>query len=100
MKYSSRVAVIIAGSVAAVGAAAPAMAATAAPPAMPPMSLNGGLTHIVEQSPLLNGGSGNVVKDAAETAMQLNSIKGQAPERILKTAAGATPMLGGISVGG
>ncbi|QDY78741.1 hypothetical protein [Streptomyces qinzhouensis] len=100
MKYSSRVAAVIAGSVAVVGAAATAAtAATAAPSAMPPMSLNGGLTHIVEQSPLLNGGSGNAVKDVADTAMELNSIKGQAPERILKTAAGATPMLGGISIG-
>ncbi|MGV9314731.1 hypothetical protein ACWDR0_21470 [Streptomyces sp. NPDC003691] len=98
MKYSSRVAAVIAGSVAVVGAAA--SAATAAPSAMPPMSLNGGLTQLVEQSPLLNGGSGNVVKDVADTAMQLNSVKGQAPERILQTAAGATPMLGGISVGG
>ncbi|MEU9604756.1 hypothetical protein [Streptomyces sp. NPDC048057] len=97
MKYS-RVAAVIAGSVAAVGAASPAMAA--APSAMPPMSLNGGLAHVVNETPLLNGGSGNVVKDAADTAFELNSIKGQAPERVLKTAGQLTPMLGGISVGG
>ncbi|MFE0426489.1 hypothetical protein [Streptomyces sp. NPDC058953] len=96
MKYA-RVAALVVGSVAAVGAAAPASAAT--PPAMPPMSLNGGLNHVVGEMPLLNGGSGNAVKDVADTAMQLNSVKGQAPEKVLKTAAGATPMLGGISLG-
>ncbi|MEU3601502.1 hypothetical protein ABZ714_22690 [Streptomyces sp. NPDC006798] len=98
MKYA-RVAALVVGSVAAIGAAGPATAATATPSAMPPMSLNGGLNQIVSETPLLNGGSGNAVKDVADTAMQLNSFKGQAPEKVLQTAAGATPMLGGISLG-
>ncbi|GGZ18142.1 hypothetical protein GCM10010387_08220 [Streptomyces inusitatus] len=97
MKYT-RVAAIIAGSVAALGAASPAMAATTS--GMPPMSLNGGVNQLVSQSPLLNGGSGNVVKDVADTAMELNQVKGDAPQSALKTAGAATPLLGGIELGG
>ncbi|MGW4029961.1 hypothetical protein ACWEFL_11665 [Streptomyces sp. NPDC004838] len=93
-----RVAAIIAGSVAAIGAASPAMAAT--PPAMPPMSLNGGLDHALSSTPLLNGGSGNVVNDVATTATEVNSVRGDAPQQALKTAAALTPMLGGVQLGG
>ncbi|MGW6458594.1 hypothetical protein ACWF94_22220 [Streptomyces sp. NPDC055078] len=97
MKYT-RVAAVIAGSVAALGVASPAMAANA--PAMPPMSLNGGLAEATAATPLLNGGSGNVVKDVVDTATSLNNVRGDVPEHALKTAASLTPMLGGISMGG
>ncbi|MFI1398416.1 hypothetical protein [Streptomyces sp. NPDC020681] len=96
MKYT-RVAAIIVGSVAAMGAASPALAATTAP--MPPMSLNGGLADTLPSAPLPNG-SESVVTDAADTAMNLNNIKGDVPQQVLKTAAGLTPLLGGVELGG
>ncbi|MFI6287051.1 hypothetical protein ACIBCM_20265 [Streptomyces sp. NPDC051018] len=96
MKYS-RVAAVIVGSVTAIGAAAPAMAAT--PSAMPPMSLNGGLAHTLSSTPLLNGGSGNVVQDAATTAIDLNNVRGDAPQQVLKSAGELTPLLGGVELG-
>ncbi|MEU0985397.1 hypothetical protein [Streptomyces sp. NPDC005953] len=96
MKYT-RVAAIIAGSVAALGAASPAMAATSG---MPPMSLNGGLAHAVSETPLLNGGSGDAVKDVADTATGLNQVKGDAPQHVLRTASELTPLLGGVELGG
>ncbi|MFI1868215.1 hypothetical protein [Streptomyces jumonjinensis] len=96
MKYT-RVAALIAGSLAAVGAASPAMAAPA--PGMPPMSLNGGLTQAISQTPLLNGGSGDAVKDVADTAAGLNQVKGDAPQNALKTVGQVTPLLGGVELG-
>jgi hypothetical protein len=97
MKYSTKVAAVIAGSVAALGVAAPAMAASSA---MPPMSLNGGLTEAVGSTPLLNGGSGDVVKDTVQTATELNNVRGDVPQQALKGAGSLTPMLGGVSLGG
>ncbi|WP_406272709.1 hypothetical protein OHT93_23985 [Streptomyces sp. NBC_00191] len=96
MKYL-RVAAIVAGSVAAMGAASPAMAATT--PSMPPMSLNGGLAQAVSQTPLLDG-SGSVVSDVADTAADVNGVKGDAPQQAMKTAGELTPMLGGVELGG
>ncbi|MFI1013838.1 hypothetical protein [Streptomyces sp. NPDC020965] len=98
MKYT-RVAAIVAGSVAALGAASPAMAMDTTQAALP-TSLNGGLAHATSQMPLLNGGSGNVVKDVADTATELNSVKGQAPQDALRAAGALTPMLGGVMLGG
>ncbi|WP_405998843.1 hypothetical protein [Streptomyces sp. NBC_00829] len=95
MKYS-RVAAIVAGSVVALGAASPAMAA---PTAMAPMSLNGGLTDALGSAPLLNGNQ-NVVGEATRTATDLNNVRGDAPEAVLKTATGLTPMLEGVEFGG
>ncbi len=97
MRYS-KVAAIIVGSVAAVGAASPAMAASTE--AMPPMSLNGGLDKTLATTPVLDGGNGNAVNQATDTVMDLNNVKGDAPQALLKTAAGATPLLGGIELGG
>lgn len=94
MKYT-RVAAIIAGSVAALGAASPAMASTSGMPT----SLNGGIAHAVSETPLLNGGSGDAVKDVADTATGLNNIKGDAPEHVLRTAGELTPLLGGVELG-
>ncbi|MGW1496688.1 hypothetical protein [Streptomyces sp. NPDC002402] len=96
MKYL-RVAAIVAGSVAAMGAASPAMAATT--PSMPPMSLNGGLAQALSQTPLLDG-SGSVVSDVADTAAGVNGVKGDAPQQAMKTAGELTPMLGGVELGG
>ncbi|MER5767655.1 hypothetical protein [Streptomyces sp. NPDC001985] len=96
MKYT-RVAAVIAGSLAALGAAAPAMAANG--PTMP-TSLNGGLDSAIRQTPLLNGGSGDAVTDVATTATELNQVKGDAPQNALKAAGALTPMLGGVQLGG
>ncbi|MGW0773183.1 hypothetical protein ACWD01_05895 [Streptomyces sp. NPDC002835] len=99
MKYS-RAAVILAGSAAALGAAAPAFAADSA--GMPPMSLNGGLGEVVSSAPQLEDGTHAVtaVGQAGEVATGLNDVRGKVPEQVLETAAAATPMLGGLSLGG
>ncbi|UYQ64112.1 hypothetical protein [Streptomyces peucetius] len=99
MKYS-RTAVILAGSVAALGAATPAFAAGSA--GMPPMSLNGGLGEIASSLPQLEDAThaGAVLDQAGDVATDLNTIKGNAPKQVVKTAAATTPMLGGVSLGG
>ncbi|MFE7133984.1 hypothetical protein ACFVIM_24315 [Streptomyces sp. NPDC057638] len=98
MKYT-RVAALLAGSVAALGAASPAMAATESAPTLP-TSLNGGVAYALAEQPLLNGGSGDTVKDVADTATGLNQVKGDAPQHVLQTAGAVTPMLGGLELGG
>ncbi|MEO3976063.1 hypothetical protein [Streptomyces sp. CAU 1734] len=97
MKYT-RVAAVIAGSLAALGAGSPALAADATMPT--PTSLNGGLDSAIRQMPLLNGGSGDAVRDVTTTATELNSVRGQAPQHVLQQATKLTPMLGGVSLGG
>ncbi|MER6913698.1 hypothetical protein ABT354_18680 [Streptomyces sp. NPDC000594] len=97
MKYT-KVAALVAGSVAALGAASPALAATT--PNLTPTSLNGGVDQVFRQSPLLNGGSGDLVTDVATTASQLGPVKGTAPQHLLKTAGAVTPLLGGVQLGG
>jgi hypothetical protein len=98
MKYS-KAAAIIAGSVAALGAASPAFAAGSAD--MPPMSLNGGAAELVSSlSHMESVEAGPTVKQAVDIATALNDIKGDAPELALKTAGSQTPMLGGVPLGG
>ncbi|GGW48760.1 hypothetical protein [Streptomyces xantholiticus] len=98
MKYS-RAAVILAGSVAALGAATPAFAAD--PAGMPPMSLNGGLGEVVSSVPQLDDGTPAVTAlgRVGDVATDLNTVKGNAPEQVLESAAATTPMLGGVSLG-
>ncbi|MER6613944.1 hypothetical protein [Streptomyces xantholiticus] len=98
MKYS-RAAVILAGSVAALGAATPAFATDSA--GMPPMSLNGGLGEVVSSVPQLDDGTHAVTAlgQVGDVATDLNTVKGNAPEQVLETAAATTPMLGGVSLG-
>jgi hypothetical protein len=101
MKYA-RVAAIVAGSVVAMGAAAPAVAAGTTP--MPPMSLNGGLVdglETVRSTPAADLSSPrSAVTSVAETAMDLNNVKGDVPQHALKTATQLTPMPKGVEVGG
>ncbi|MFF8842663.1 hypothetical protein ACF08N_07990 [Streptomyces sp. NPDC015127] len=100
MKHS-RAAAILAGSFAAMGAATPAFAAEQA--AMPPMSLNNGVAEVVSAgvSQLEETAKpGAALGKVTDTVTDLNSVKGNAPEQVLKTAAATTPMLGGISLGG
>jgi len=99
MKYS-RAAVILAGSVATLGAATPAFAADSA--GTPPMSLNGGLGEVVSSVPQLEDGTHAVTAlgQVGDVATDLNNVKGKAPEQVLESAAATTPMLGGVSLGG
>jgi len=99
MKYS-RAAVILAGSVAALGAATPAFAADSA--GMPPMSLNGGLGEVVSSVPQLEDGAHAVTAlgQVGDVATDLNDLKGKAPGQVLETATATTPMLGGVPLGG
>lgn len=100
MKYS-RVAAIVAGSVVAMGAAAPAVAAGTTPT---PMSLDGGLSSGLEtlgSTPALDLTSPrSAVSSVADTAMEVNNVKGDVPQQALKTAAQLTPLLGGVELGG
>ncbi|MEU6949437.1 hypothetical protein [Streptomyces sp. NPDC046332] len=83
----TKVAAIVAGSVMALGAAAPAMATEA----MMPTSLNGGLGTLASEGlktdALSSTTDGSVVKTVGDTANQLN-----------KTTQNA-PLLGGLPVG-
>ncbi|MFC8274483.1 hypothetical protein ACFUJR_18525 [Streptomyces sp. NPDC057271] len=84
----TKVAAVVAGSVMALGAAAPAMAAEA----MTPTSLNGGLGALASEGlktdALSSTTDGSVVKTVGDTANQLN-----------KTTQSA-PLLGGLPIGG
>ncbi|GLF94342.1 hypothetical protein [Streptomyces yaizuensis] len=97
MKYT-RVAALIAGTVAVLGAASPASAATA--PAPTATSLNGGIDQVFQQAPLLNGGTGDLAQDLSTTASQLAPVKGDTPRHLLKTVGAVTPLLNGVQVGG
>ncbi|QIP84919.1 hypothetical protein GLX30_13765 [Streptomyces sp. Tu 2975] len=98
MKYS-KAAAIIAGSVAALGAASPAFAAGSAD--MPPMSLNGGVAELATALPQMDSvEAGSAANQAASSVTELNNVKGDAPEQALRTAGSLTPMLGGLSLGG
>ncbi|MEU9013390.1 hypothetical protein AB0D12_27240 [Streptomyces sp. NPDC048479] len=94
MKYS-RVAAIIAGSVVAMGAASPAVAATTP---MPPTTLKAGLDQALGQT--LPSSDESMVAKVADTAIDMNNVKGDAPQQALKSTGAVTPMLGGIQLGG
>ncbi|MER0446458.1 hypothetical protein ABR738_18135 [Streptomyces sp. Edi4] len=100
---SMKVAAAVAGSLAVMGAAAPAFAAGATPP-MPPMSLNGGLdaltAHMANdpladaapvQTNLLDPKSdGSLLHSAAGAAKDLNKTNGHS---------GPGKLLGGLPIG-
>ncbi|MFE5486821.1 hypothetical protein [Streptomyces sp. NPDC056527] len=85
----TKVAAVVAGSVMALGAAAPAMAAESM---AVPTSLNGGLATIASEGlktdALSSTTDGSVVKTVGDTANQLN-----------KTTQSA-PLIGGLPLGG
>ncbi|MEV8565945.1 hypothetical protein AB0436_10270 [Streptomyces sp. NPDC051322] len=94
MKYS-KVAVVVAGSVMAMGAgaAAPAFAAAGA---VPSTTLTDGLAGAAQtlqdpHSPVapVTGAAGNVVK-----------AKNEAPQKVLSSVSHVPPMLGGVQLGG
>ncbi|WP_328329351.1 MULTISPECIES: hypothetical protein [unclassified Streptomyces] len=97
MKYA-KAAAVVAGSMMAIGAGAAAAspAFAAEPPAMPPMSLNGGLDQATQS---LQQGAAVPVAALADTATSVVSGKADAPERVMGLARQATPMLGGVQLG-
>ncbi|MFD8026231.1 hypothetical protein ACFV6G_38175 [Streptomyces lavendulae] len=109
----SQVAAVVVGSVAALGAAAPAFAADA-PASMPPMSATGGLTEVLnaagpvtESLPQTVGNGlaeqGQTVDKAVGAVQKVNTIRNNAPGEVLGLANGATqasPLLGGVKLNG
>ncbi|MFD9409067.1 hypothetical protein ACFWBN_18885 [Streptomyces sp. NPDC059989] len=108
----TKVAAVVAGSVAALGAAAPAFAAEA--PAMPPMSLTSGVMETVdainpvtESLPQTVGNGlaeqGEGVHKVVGTVQKVNKVRNDVPGQVLGLANGATqasPMLGGVKLNG
>ncbi|MCB5166380.1 hypothetical protein LG634_16235 [Streptomyces bambusae] len=111
MKFS-KVAAVVAGSVAVLGAGAPAFAADAAGPV--PMSLNGGAFEVLEAGAPLGenlGGhlvnaldeQGSAVGTAVEAVGDVNKAKNNLPGEALKTGNAltqASPLLGGVKLNG
>ncbi|MEU7551730.1 hypothetical protein AB0B01_05075 [Streptomyces sp. NPDC044571] len=107
----SKAAAVVAGSVAALGASAPAFAADAA---MPPMSVTSGATDainafapVTESLPQTLGNGlaeqGQTVEKVLVTAQQVNKLRNNAPGELLGLANGATqasPLLGGVKLNG
>ncbi|MDJ0340351.1 hypothetical protein QMK19_00500 [Streptomyces sp. H10-C2] len=112
MKYS-KVAVVVAGSVMAMGAAAPAFADDAAPM---PMSINGGLDQAFAAQPVQKAadrahvdstvGSVTSTTDKLRSDTSTDALLGQATEAAqgatssLGTTTKATSLLGGLPLGG
>ncbi|MGW0391183.1 hypothetical protein ACWDYJ_09825 [Streptomyces sp. NPDC003042] len=108
-----QVAAVVAGSVAALGAAAPAFAAET-PAAMPPMSVTSGLSEVLntagpvtEALPQTVGNGlaeqGEHVDKVVGTVQSVNKVRNDAPAEALNLANGATqasPLLGGVKLNG
>ncbi|MDX2559675.1 hypothetical protein PV371_08445 [Streptomyces sp. TX20-6-3] len=90
----TKVAAVVAGSLMALGAAAPAMATEA----LTPTSLNGGLEAIaangLKSDVLSSTTDGSPVKTVTDTATQLNDTTKGAP------LLGGLPVPGGLPIGG
>ncbi|MFD3327267.1 hypothetical protein [Streptomyces sp. NPDC058701] len=109
----TKIAAVVVGSVAALGASAPAFAAEA-PAAMPPMSLTGGVTEtlnavgpVSESLPQTVGNGlaeqGDHVNKVVGTVQKVNKARNDLPGEVLGLANGATksnPMLGGVTLNG
>ncbi|MFJ3878441.1 hypothetical protein ACIPW5_13380 [Streptomyces sp. NPDC090077] len=108
----SKAAAVVAGSVAALGAAAPAFAAEA--PAGPPMSLSAGwntalsaVEPVVASAPETLGMAlaeqGDTVNKVVGTAQGVNKLRNNAPGEVLGVANEASkvsPLLGGVKLNG
>lgn len=108
----SKVAAVVVGSVAALGATSPAFAATEAPAV--PMSLTSGLTAVTdsvnpvsEALPQTVGNGlaeqGESVEKVVTTVQKVNEVRNDAPAEVLHLANGATqasPLLGGVKLNG
>ncbi|WP_327414496.1 hypothetical protein [Streptomyces sp. NBC_01233] len=109
----TKVAAVVAGSVAALGASTTAFAAEP-PAAMPPMSLTSGATEALnavgpftESAPQTVGNAlaeqGESVNKVVDTAQRVNKVRNEVPGTVLGLANGATqtsPLLGGVKLNG
>ncbi|UUU41573.1 hypothetical protein [Streptomyces sp. NBC_00162] len=108
----TKVAAVVAGSVAALGASAPAFAADA--PSAVPMSLTSGVTEVTEAvNPVSESLPQTVGAGLAEqgghlntvlgTVQRVNKVRNNLPGEVLGLANGATqasPLLGGVQLNG
>ncbi|MEW2072014.1 hypothetical protein [Streptomyces sp. NPDC007346] len=96
MKYA-KTAALVAGSVAALGAAAPAFATTV--PTAPSFSLDSGLNQVMASAPQVVD---PLVETAAETAgtVTRNGTVGKLAGQATGAVEGAAPLLGGVPLGG
>ncbi|MFE2378981.1 hypothetical protein [Streptomyces sp. NPDC059398] len=96
MKYA-KAAALVAGSMMAIGAGAAAAtpAFAAEPPAMPPMSLNGGIDQATQS---IQQGAAVPVAAVADTGTSVLTGKADASEQVLGLVRQATPMLGGVQL--
>ncbi|MEU1484650.1 hypothetical protein [Streptomyces sp. NPDC005752] len=100
MKYAKTVA-LVAGSVAALGAAAPAVAATT--PTAPRISLTGGVNELTSTVPTVPDQVVNPLVDAVgETAGQVrdDGTVSRSAKAVTGVAEGAGPLIGGLPLGG
>ncbi|MER5846692.1 hypothetical protein ABT126_06400 [Streptomyces sp. NPDC002012] len=96
MKYA-KTAAFVAGSVVALGTAAPAFAVTTA--TAPDFSLNGGVNQVVDGAPQAVDPIVDTAGGAADSAQKngtVTKLAGQATG----AAKGATPLMGGLPLGG
>ncbi|PCG86289.1 hypothetical protein CIB93_10025 [Streptomyces sp. WZ.A104] len=96
MKYA-KTAAIVAGSVAALGTAAPAFAVTDA--MAPNFSLDRGLNQVVASAPQVVDPLVDTVGDTTETVSKDGTV-GKLAGEATGAAGGAAPLLGGVPIGG
>lgn len=110
----TKVAAVVAGSVAALGASAPAFAAEASPAALPPMSLTSGfdqtlnaLVPVTDNLPQTVGAGlaeqGESINKTVGVVQRVNNFRNNLPGEVLHVANGLTqtsPMLGGVKLNG
>ncbi|MFB6712001.1 MULTISPECIES: hypothetical protein [unclassified Streptomyces] len=96
MKYAKSAA-FVAGSVVALGAAAPAFAVTTA--TAPDFSLNGGINKVAESAPQAVDPVVDTVGGAAD-AMQKNGGVTKLTGQAAGATKGAVPLMGGLPLGG
>ncbi|MEI7032652.1 hypothetical protein [Streptomyces pratensis] len=95
MKYA-KTAAFIAGSVAALGTAAPAFAATDV--TAPNFSLDQGLNQVMASTPLVVNPLVGTVAETAETVSKNGTVRKLA-DQATDAAEGAAPLLGGVPLG-
>ncbi|MFJ6808054.1 hypothetical protein ACIQRK_18825 [Streptomyces anulatus] len=96
MKYA-KTAALVAGSVAALGAAAPAFAVTT--PTAPNFSLDSGLNQVMASAPQVVDPVVGTVAETAETVSKDGTV-GKLAGQATGVAQGAAPLLGGVPLGG
>ncbi|MFG2627472.1 hypothetical protein [Streptomyces sp. NPDC048473] len=96
MKYA-KTAAFVAGSVVALGTAAPAFAVTTA--TAPNFSLNGGVNQVAESAPQAVDPIVDTVGGAADSVQKSGSVTKLAGQAT-GAAKGAAPLMGGLPIGG